>query len=200
MEEQTNLQKILSGHFPENYTGTLLEAGGGPAEYISISASFRRLGWEIITIEPNPDFCKQYRDLNLDVLEYAACESDKGETTFKVSGIPEGFSALEVRYLWTGWPDSNFKTINVQALTLNTILKKHRPELTSIDLLIIDTEGWELEVLQGLDLAKYNPSVICMENVLLLPSYTFYLESKGYQLECSYGYDQVYINVKNQEL
>ena len=190
MEEQTNLQKILSDHFPENYIGTLLEAGGGPAEYISISASFRMLGWKIITIEPNPDFCKQYRDLNLDVLEYAACESDKGETTFQVSGIPEGFSALEVRYLWTGW---EFKTINVTALTLNTILERHHPELTSIDLLILDTEGWELEVLQGLDLDKFNPSVICMENVLLLPSYPLYLESKGYKLDCSYGHDQIYI-------
>lgn len=197
MEEQTNLQKILSGHFPENYTGTLLEAGGGPAEYISISASFRRGGWKIITIEPNPDFCKQYRDLNLDVLEYAACESDKGETTFQVSGILEGFSALEVRYLWTGW---EFKTINVQALTLNTILKKHHPELASIDLLIVDTEGWELEVLQGLDLAKFNPAVICMENLLLLESYPLYLESKGYKLDCSYGHDQVYIKIKDQEL
>ena len=197
---QTELSELLFAYFPKNYIGTLLEAGGGPAEYISISSYFRDLNWKIITIEPNPDFCKQYRDLNFDVLEYAACESDKGEVPFKISGIPEGFSALEIRYNWTGWEDDKFRTINVMALTLNTILKKHHPDISKIDVLIIDTEGWELEVIQGFDLAKFNPTVICMENIFLLQSYTLYLESKGYKLDCSHGHDQIYIKIKDEEL
>lgn len=194
---QTNLAKILLDHFPENYIGTLVEVGGGPPVYISISTHFRNLNWKIITIEPNPDFCQEYKRMNLDVLEYAVCESDKGETTFKISPSPEGFSALEVRYVWTGWADDKFRTINVQALTLNTILKKHHPEINEIDVLIVDTEGWELEVLQGFDLAKFNPAVICIENVFVLPSYTLYLENKGYKLDCSYGHDQIYTKIKN---
>lgn len=193
---QEPLSKILLSYFPENHKGIFVEVGGGPPVFISVSSHFRKLNWQIITVEPNPDFCEQYKKLNLDVLQYAACDVDKGETTFKVSGIPKGFSALEIRYDWTGWPDSNFKTINVQALTLNTIFKKHHPEIKKIDILIVDTEGWELEVLKGFDLAKFNPDIICIENVFLLESYALYLESKGYKLDQSYGHDQIYKKIK----
>jgi len=196
---QISLAKILLDYFPENYTGTLVEVGGGRPVYISISTHFRDLNWDIITIEPNPDFCQEYRKMNLNVLEYAVCESDKGEVPFKISPSPEGFSALEVRYTWTGWEDEKFRTINVQALTLNTILKKHHPEINKIDILIVDTEGWELEVLQGVDLAKFNPDVICIENVFILPSYPEYLQINGYKLDCSYGHDQIYTKVKNPQ-
>ena len=35
--------------------------------------------------------------------------------------------------------------------------------ITNIDLLSIDVEGFELKVLQGLNLEKYNPNIIVLE-------------------------------------
>ena len=191
---------ILLQYFPENYIGTIVEAGGGHPVDLSISAHFRDLGWKIITIEPNPDFCEEYRKKNIDVLEYAVCDEDKGVVRFKISPNAVSCSALEIRYVnqkkGMGWTDEQFQTINVEAFTLNTILKKHHPEVRHIDILIVDTEGWELEVLSGLDFEKYNPDVMCIENFQNSELYEPYMQQKGYVLSQRFEHDEFYIKLK----
>lgn len=51
----------------------------------------------------------------------------------------------------------------VPALTLDQLLAAHAPEVTRIDYLNIDVEGFELKVLQGLDFARHAPVVISVE-------------------------------------
>jgi FkbM family methyltransferase len=156
--------------------------------------------WKIISIEPNPDFCNEFVKHNLPILEYAACAEDVGETTFKISPCPMSASALEVRYdgphpIENGaggwWPADTFKVINVKALKLNTILEKHHPEINHIDILLIDTEGWELEVLKGFDLEKFNPKLVLLEDACphmitengeTISTYASYMRTHGYDL------------------
>jgi len=45
--------------------------------------------------------------------------------------------------------------LRVPAITLNTILNKHK--LIKVDLLSLDVEGYEVEVLKGIDFDKYKP-------------------------------------------
>jgi hypothetical protein len=47
--------------FPYAPTGVLVEVGAGRPDYLSISASYRMLGWKIISVEPNPEFCALHR-------------------------------------------------------------------------------------------------------------------------------------------
>jgi len=53
----------------------------------------------------------------------------------------------------------------VQIRTLNEILEKHGKG-RQIDFLKIDVEGWELEVLLGLDLRRFRPHVLVIESTL----------------------------------
>jgi FkbM family methyltransferase len=158
--------------------------------------------WDIISVEANPDYVSEFEKCGLSVLHYAACAEDIGKTSFRISPAPMSASALEVRVdgpnpIQDGaggwWPSDEFRVIEVEALTLNTILGKHHPELTHIDVLLVDVEGWELEVLWGLDLDKYKPKVMVIENVLSLPMYKSYMSMKGYKLARTELQDQFYI-------
>jgi len=52
--------------------------------------------------------------------------------------------------------------IEIEAKTLNTLIEEHN--ITSIELLSVDTEGYDYEVLQGLNLKKIKPKKIVFEH------------------------------------
>lgn len=191
-----DIAEILRGYFPADHKGILLEVGAAHPTMASISYPFRSYGWTIISVEPNPELINNFKEMNLPILEYAACAEDIGTTTFKISPNSFSCSAIEVKENYKGymgWTDDNFRTIEVQALKLNTILQKHHPDLQSIDILLIDTEGWELEVLNGFDLQKFNPKVICLENFSSRSEYPLYMGIKGYRLVRKEEQDEFYI-------
>lgn len=191
-----DIAEILKGYFPADYKGTLLEVGAAHPTMSSISFPLRNLGWDIISVEPNPEFINNFNELNFPILGYAACAEDKGNTTFKISPNSFSCSALEIKDNYAGfmgWTDSNYRTIEVQALKLNTILQKHHPDLQSIDILLIDTEGWELEVLNGFDLEKFNPKVVCLENYSDSEEYVLYMQNRGYKFNRKEVQDEFYI-------
>jgi len=204
----TTISDILQSYFPANYSGVLVEVGAAHPLHISVSFPFRPLGvqeriwhsyfehnvplkapngtWEIISIEPNPDFCNEFRKNNLSVLQYACTNKDIGLTTFKIAPDPMSYSALKIRI--SGEPEENFKTIPAEAYTLNTILQKRSPLISKVginkvDILVIDAEGWGMEVLEGFDLDKYQPLLVLVEIIGSPQSpdyYADYMAKRGY--------------------
>ena len=65
---------------------------------------------------------------------------------------------------------------------LDTILREHAPEISAIDIVCVDVEGWELEVLNGLSFDVYKPKVLIIENLFLEQLYIDYMMQKGYAL------------------
>ncbi len=191
-----DIAEILRGYFPPDYKGTLLEVGAAHPTMASISYPFRSFDWTIISVEPNQELINNFKELNLPVLEYAACAEDKGKTTFKISPNSFSCSALEIKENYKGfmdWTDNDFRTVEVEALKLDTILQRHHPDLKAIDILLIDTEGWELEVLDGFDLKKFAPKVVCLENFSGRSDYPLYMGQKGYRLVRKEEQDEFYI-------
>jgi len=43
------------------------------------------MGWKVIAIEPNPDFCAGHRALGLEVLEYAVSDTEEDDVSFFVA-------------------------------------------------------------------------------------------------------------------
>ena len=79
----------------------------------------------------------------------------------------------------------NIKEKDIQAFSLNEILKRDKYKNTKIDFLNIDVEGADLEVLEGLSFDKFKPELICLEihdkEVKKSKIYNF-LANKNYEL------------------
>lgn len=190
MSSNKKIANILLKYFPKKYKGVLVEVGAGHPINISISKYFRNSKWKIISIEPIPEQCDEFRKMGLPILEYACCSEDRGNTTFKVSPNFLCCSGLEIKYSGDfGWTESDFKTIDVQAMTLNTILKKHHPEINEIDVLTVDAEGFEIEVMNGFDLMRFNPKIVCIEG----HESEAYMLERGYKLHKQIGMDKFFV-------
>ena len=79
----------------------------------------------------------------------------------------------------------NIKEKEIQAFTLDEILKKGKFKDTKIDFLNIDAEGADFKVLEGLSFDKFKPELICIEihdkEIKESKVYKF-LNDKNYQL------------------
>ncbi len=56
----------------------------------------------------------------------------------------------------------------------------------------IDVEGGELNVLKGLNLIKYRPTIICVENFFNRQDVYDYLINNNYKLDKHIDYNQYY--------
>src|ERR1035437_10963180 len=103
--QNTKIAETILSYFPDNYNGIFVEVGAAHPVNISVSFCFRPLAeqkrmwhfdqaheldskepsgkWKIISVEPNPEFCDEFKKMDIPVLQYAACGEDKGKTTFK---------------------------------------------------------------------------------------------------------------------
>ena len=185
--------------------GVMVEVGAARPDFLSLSATFRWLGWTVISVEPNPEFCALHRAQGHEVLEYACGDHDEDGVDFCVvdsGGMPhsggavsyESFSSLAIKDSYAALADSDLdvRKIKVDLRRLDTIMREHAPSVERIDLLAVDVEGWELEVLGGLDFETFRPRVIVVENLLRLQSYRDYMKSKGYGLWRELAPNEVY--------
>lgn len=174
----------------------LVEVGAARPDYLSIGASFRERGWKVIAIEPNPKFCEMHRALGHEVLQYACSDKDQDEVEFFVVNSNEAeylggkvsfesFSSLGIKGEFAAdlrktKVKTEVGTIKVTVRKLDTILAGHHPEVTHVDLLAIDVEGWELEVMRGFGLEKYRPEVVILENLFQTRGYRRFMRERGY--------------------
>jgi FkbM family methyltransferase len=198
---------VRDAFFADRKTGTIVEVGAARPDYLSISASFRELGWKVIAIEPNPDFCAAHRALGHVVLQYAASDTDADHQPFQVvdqANRPdyyggnvsfESFSSLGVRGHYAELMETivdqvSVRTISVNVRKIDTILAEHEPGIREFDILAVDVEGWELNVMRGM--TRFTPKVVILENLADDPEYREYLLSRGYTLWQRLGPNDVY--------
>jgi Methyltransferase FkbM domain len=74
------------------------------------------------------------------------------------------------------------RRIKVKVRRLDTILAEHAPDVSRLDLVSVDVEGWELEVLDGLSFERYRPKVLIVENLFAEAGYRQALAERGYAL------------------
>ncbi|MEK6879506.1 MAG: FkbM family methyltransferase, partial [Nanoarchaeota archaeon] len=128
--------------------------------------------WNGILIEPIPEVCEECRknrSPNTIVENYALVADSYKKDTIKLiypmnchgmmSVVKSNMSEehkIKIKL-------ENKKNINVNAITLNALLEKHKNRFSKIDLMVIDVEGYELEVLQGIDFNKYQVDYLLIE-------------------------------------
>ena len=193
--------RLLATFVNISVPGVYVDVGAGdPTGMYNNSTIFRASGWKIISIEPNPRMCNDFRNLGYEVCQYAAYARDLGKTTFEVHNSHGGMggsclnsadfkdSPANIQKLI----DCGYITlIETEALTLNTILARHYPEVNHINILDVDVEYYELQVLAGLDFKKYSPDVMIIENLGNTTKYHDYYKQIGYKLVATAGINDI---------
>ena len=156
--------------------GFFVEAGANDGLRQNNTYWFERFrGWRGILIEGVPELaraCRRNRPAST-VIE-AALVSDAATTTvtMKTAGLMSlvqgAFGSVEddADHVTKGakvqsLPDSAVRTIEVRARTLTSIISEAAP--SRWDLLSLDVEGYEVEVLRGLDLTRHAPRFMLIE-------------------------------------
>ena len=199
-------RKVRARFFPAQAAGVLVEVGAAEPGYLSLSALYRRDGWQIVSVEPNPAFCEAHRALGHEVLEYACGDHDEDAVDFSVvdnhgenyeggSTSFEAYSSLAIKDSYAKLATSalSIETIKVDLRRLDTLLAEFAPAVEHIDIVSVDVEGWELEVLDGLDMARFTPRVLIIENLFGEKRYRAYMRQRGYVLWRRLAPNDIYV-------
>jgi FkbM family methyltransferase len=214
MPAEHDVDLLVRDAFFPNEKGILVEVGAARPDYLSIGASFRNLGWKIISIEPNPEFCAAHRALGYNILEYACSDEDaNGVDFYLVNSLGdryldgsvsfESFSSLGINEKYAAIHDSTKTSthkIRVDVRKLDTLLSQYEPDVKEIDILAVDVEGWELKVMRGFNLQRYKPKVLIIENLFDDPEYVAFLRNRGYQLWRRINPNDVYVRADLRKL
>jgi FkbM family methyltransferase len=113
-------------------------------------------GLNVIWTEPIPEIYNQLKTLiapypNQRAFRYLVTDVDGREYLFHVSNKGGGASSI---YDLAGhkelWPDVTYtETIAIKSITLPSLMRKERLDIAGYDVLVLDTQGAELLVLQG---------------------------------------------------
>lgn len=169
---------ILAKLFNYKTKGFFIDVGANDPVKLNNTYLFYRLGWSGLNFEPIPELAEKFKEKrSRDMVITKAMSNFVGEADF-TAGINEyhvNSSLLDINL-----PKKN--TIKVAVDKLENVLDELK--ITDIDFISIDTEGTEVDVLEGLNLDKYKPKFILAEyntastgNGKLSP----FLANKGYQ-------------------
>jgi FkbM family methyltransferase len=196
---ELDTDKYIRENFFSDYDfkGTMVEVGAGPPEFYSMSKHFRDNGWRCICVEPNPKFVEQHKKLGNEIYQYACSNEDKKESSFEIVNVNrwgndiEGISTSSIKRKYDLWDGCTIENIKVEIKKLDTLLENIN--VNKIDLVSIDVEGWELEVMKGFNIKKYNPKVVMLENVKYDQEYIKYMNDNSYILYEKLDYNYIFI-------
>lgn len=179
--------------------GYFVEVGALDGRVLSNTLCFEEAGWKGVCIEPHGDYFERLvpnRPGSL-CLRAAVSDRDQEETEFYANrrgalSTLERESEAHFRAHYAPW-FAGFEVQRVRRARLDTLLAEIGAP-ARFEFLSIDVEGHELAVLQGLDLRRYSPRVIVVEE--LTPDHgrrqTEYLAAHGYREARQLGCNRFY--------
>lgn len=184
---------MLRRAFPDTKNGIYVDVGAHHPQRDSATHYFYELGWRGINIEPAEQYLKQLEterpeDVNLGV----ACGLRNGVGTLHV--IPDtGLSTTVPEYADRAKAAGHVisEVVEVRIVRLDSIIQQHSKG-RDVDFLKINVQGSELEVLRGINLQRYRPKVIVIEQSKG-PEYNSYLLDGGYFYVWFDGFNRIYV-------
>ncbi len=145
--------------------GFYVDVGAASPDASSVTRHFYGKGWRGINIDPRRDACvelrrRRPRDLNLQI----AVGAEDGLTTFYTVQEDPDLSTIDPSDLgYLNARGYSYRAEEIQIKTLNSVLEM--AEAGTIDFLKVDAEGAERDVLRGLDLQRWRPTVVVVEAI-----------------------------------
>ena len=151
---------------PEGSPRWLVDVGAHDGVEGSNSRGLILEGWDALLVEPLPQASEALKRNSTGFpklrFEQCACADYEGVATFHLGTDGPGgqSSSLCEDDVWKHNHVGEAITVDVKKIT--SLLDKHAVP-SRFALLLVDAEGMDLEVLQGLDFSRYRPAVICSE-------------------------------------
>ena len=175
------LQPIENGYF--------IDVGANHPEDGSQTYDLEQRGWIGVLVEPQPKLADELKRRRSAKVFAEACSSRQNSgsmLTLNLAGVHSSFdpklNIAEVK---------PHDTIEVKARTLDEILLEAGAQ--HVDFVSIDVEGHEIEVLDGFDLARWQPRLILIEDLLLNLRLHRQLRRRGYRLLRRTGFNNWYV-------
>ncbi len=139
----------------------------------------KEYGWRGILVEPVPSYFARlkhnYRSFPQLIFENTAISETDGVRDFYrvqeglnhlpdwCGGIGTFYPQVLLKHRWVipGIKDYVLRE-QVKCLSLNSLLEKH--EVQKIELLLIDTEGYDYEIIKQVDFERLPPAIVCYEH------------------------------------
>jgi FkbM family methyltransferase len=125
------------------------------------------MNWRGINIEPSRELWQEFEkerpdDINLNI----ACGSENTEMEMTIFSH-QAVNSLDARMVAQHVAGETFdvvRTETVQVRILNEVLEEHVPPNREIGMISIDAEGFDFRILQSLDLQRWKPFLLCVED------------------------------------
>lgn len=178
--------------------GNYIDVGANDPVELSVTKAFYDLGWSGINIEPLPDMCallesERPRDINLCI----GIGEREGTLNLFKAGTGSTFSNdVKRKYIISGGDRNELQR---EVLPLQTVYDRYCPLGTEIHFCKIDVEGYEKQVLLGIDYGRMRPWVMVVEAAepgTAIPCYEAWediLLSNGYLFAFASGINRYYV-------
>jgi FkbM family methyltransferase len=174
-DQETRLVAAFFG----NIKGYYVEVGANDPRERSQTWHLEQQGWSGVLIEPQPNLAAELHARRKAKVFAAACSSPDNAGQELPLHVAGPLSSLDRRSMAPGATPE--KIIRVPVRTLDSILEEAGSPV-AFDFLSIDVEGHEIEVLRGLDLARWRPRLIMVEDHVADLSKHRYLNAAGYRI------------------
>ena len=150
-------EDVMVNRIFKNYNdGMYIDIGAYHPQKGSLTYSLYKKGWKGVNIDISKTSIDLFNisrptDLNIN----SAISNFNGETFYyENSPINQQNSLIK--------DNDNQKKVKIKCNTLNDVLEKNN--IIKVDYINIDTEGTELQVLNGIDFKKYKPMLLTIED------------------------------------
>ncbi len=173
--------------------GFYVDVGAHDPVRFSNTKRFHNKGWRGINIDPNPILIKKFEKERVGDVNLTLGLGKKNGSLVFYEFFPSTLSTFSdseaKQYLKRGFKLVSQKKVPLSTLkaVLNKYCKGRR-----VDFLSVDTEGTDLEVLQGNDWKNYKPRVICIETKENFGKIETFLKKHGYKLENNNGINSIF--------
>ena len=159
--EDIILREILK---KEISNGFYLDVGCYHPKKFSNTYMLYKKGWSGINIDMEEDKISLFNMVRPRDLNVLSPISDKEEEVTLYRYSKYGLGSTIDKKIASETTDSIYDKTIIKTKTLNEVLNKSSYKDTQIDVLSIDTEGMDFRVLKSLDIKKYSPKVIIIED------------------------------------
>ena len=188
--EDLVLSKFLDEQLKDkNYQGFYIDLGAHHPFRYSNTLLFYQKGWRGLNIDADPraiNLLNVFRSKDINVLALLGGKKHKRERLSYFIFKDRAFNTADeflARQLIESGRSQLLEEIRMEVRNINTLFEKYLKKGQRIDFLTIDLEGLDFEVLESLDIKKFHPEYVLIEDLSLEDKkITLFLKEQGYCL------------------